>query len=343
MNKRVLTAVAAVALACAVFAGCGNSAAKKAKAERILYSKVKLSDFVELGDYKSLSVDTKSDDFKNAREEQQTEDIEQNELYVEKNGKVETGDIANIDYTGKKDGVAFEGGTAEGYDLKIGSGSFIDGFEDGLIGAVAGQTLDLDLTFPESYTNEELAGKAVVFTVKVNSVKTPDKPENYFKTLDFKTVDDYYADLDKRAAKQLLLKQLSDKSKIKDYPKDDYDTLLKTVEEQYDSRMQQQYGVSLETYLQYSGSTIETFRGQLATNILKPMMDEQLVAYALIDNEGIALTGEDADAQLKKLAKQYGSEVTEDKIKEYFGDYYFEALAADDIAAEYLYKNAKIK
>ena len=344
MNKKIFSAVICVILAACVFAGCGNDAAKKAKAMRVLYSKVKLSDYVELTDYDGLSVDTSSDDYKEKYDTLLSEDVDTNDFYADKgNEKIENGDKANIDYTGKKDGVAFDGGTAEGYDLKIGSGSFISGFEEGLVGAAAGQTLDLNLTFPESYSNEELAGKAVVFTVKVNSVKTPEKPEEYYKKLSFNSEKEYYADVNKRAAKQVLLEQLGKKAKVKDYPKDDYDTLLKAVEEQYGTQLQQQYGITLETYLQYTGSTIEDFRGTLATNVLKPMMDEQLAAYALLDKEGIPLTSEDADGQLDKLVKQYGSSISKDDIKSYFGDYYFEALAANEKAAEYLYENAKIK
>lgn len=344
MNKKIiLTAVSIVAAAC-VFAGCGNTAAKKAKSKRVLYSKVKLSDYVELKDYKGISVDSSSDDYKEKYEALLEEDVEANDFYADKgNERIENGDKANIDYTGKKDGVAFDGGTDEGYELKIGSGSFISGFEEGLVGATAGQTLDLNLTFPENYQSEELAGKAVVFTVKVNSVKTPEKPEQYYKKLGFDSEKDYYADVNKRAAKQVLLEKLGEKASVKDYPKEDYDTLLSAVEEQYETQMQQQYGVSLETYLQYTGSTLESFRGTLATNVLKPMMDEQLAAYALLDKEGIPLTSEDADEQLKKLIKQYGSSVSEDDVKKFFGDYYFEALAANEKAAEFLYENAKIK
>lgn len=343
MNKKIFTVIISVLFIASVFSGCGSSAAEKAKKTRILYSNVKLSDYVDLGEYKGLSVDTASDEYKEEYNACISEDIALNDFYFEKKDAIADGDIANIDYIGKKDGVAFDGGTAEGYDLEIGSNSFINGFEDGLIGAVAGETLDLNLKFPDDYGNEELNGKEVVFTVTVNSVRTPDTPENYFNKLDFKTVDDYYADISRRTAKVLLLNQLCENAEIGEYPKEDYDMLLEIVEEQFDSRIQTQYGINLETYLQYTNSTIETFRSQLAANVLKPMMDEQLAAYALIDGENIPLTAEDTKVQLEKLCRQYGDDVSEDEIKEYFGNYYFEALAANDKAADYLYENAKIK
>lgn len=343
MNKRFSAIVAVITLSALIFAGCGNSEAEKAKESRILYSKVQLEDYVELGEYKSITVDTGSDEYKSTYEELIYSDASDNEFFVDKGtAAIEDGDIANIDYIGKKDGVAFDGGTAQGYDLQIGSDSFIDGFEDGLIGASAGKALDLNLKFPEEYSNSELAGKEVVFTVIVNSVKTPEKPEVFFGKLDFKSVDAYYADTKARAVKQLLLKKFNEKIKVKEYPKEDYDMLLETVENQFDSRIQSQYGINLETYLQYTGGTTEEFRAQMASEVLKPMMDEQLGVYALLDSEGIALTSKDTEAQLNKLKEEY-DDVTEEELKKFYGDYYFEALAASEKAADYLYKNSKIK
>ena len=138
--------------------------------------KSSLSKYIDLGEYKGIEVDTSSDGFGVYYDNQISSDVANYDLYVRKTeGRVEDGDTANIDYVGKKDGVAFDGGTADGYDLVIGSGSFIDGFEDGLIGAEIGSTVDLNLEFPDDYQSEELAGKAVVFTVTVNYVKTDEE------------------------------------------------------------------------------------------------------------------------------------------------------------------------
>ena len=143
------------------FAGC------KQDKGRELYN-LNLEKYVELGDYMGVKVDTKSDDFKQIENSLISSDVANYDLYVvKKEGKVEKGETVNIDYEGKKDGVAFEGGTAKGYNLTIGSGQFIDGFEDGLIGKEVGTTVDLNLTFPENYGNEELNGADVVFTVKI--------------------------------------------------------------------------------------------------------------------------------------------------------------------------------
>ena len=137
----------------------------------------KALDYVKLGDYKGLEVTLASTDVTDEEVEQQVEtNLNNNDKSEElKEGTVENGDVANIDYEGKLNGKAFDGGTAEGYDLTIGSGSFIDGFEDGLIGKKIGDTVDLNLTFPEDYSSTDLAGKEVVFTVKINSVKRAPK------------------------------------------------------------------------------------------------------------------------------------------------------------------------
>ena len=196
---KLVTVILAICLIATAFAGCEK------KSKRLLYN-VNLEDYVTLGEYKNIPVDMSSDTLKGYIDDLAKSDIENSEAYAEvKNGKVKNGDIANIDYKGTKDGVAFEGGTAEGYDLEIGSNSFIEGFEDGLIGVAIGDTVDLDLTFPEGYQSEELAGKAVVFTVKVNSVKRPKEAKEAFSDLGFKSWAAYEKDLKERAAKQYLL------------------------------------------------------------------------------------------------------------------------------------------
>ena len=114
---------------------------------------------------------------------------------LDKGTAIENGDVVNIDYTGKLDGKKFDGGSAEGYDLTIGSGSFIDGFESGLIGKKVGEKTDLELTFPEDYSSEDLQGKDVVFTVKINSATRKEVPvldEDFVKnTTEFETVEEY--------------------------------------------------------------------------------------------------------------------------------------------------------
>ena len=203
--KKIICLLLGVMLTALTFAGCGKTA------ERQLYNE-KLSKYINLGEYKGIKVYTKSDEFKEFYNSVISSDVSSNDLYVKKTeGEVANGDTVNIDYTGKKDGVAFDGGTAEGYDLTIGSNSFIDGFETGLIGKKIGETVDLNLTFPENYDSSELAGKAVVFTVKINYVKTEEerKPEDYYSEIGFKTLKAYTDDVTERAVKTVSYTHLT--------------------------------------------------------------------------------------------------------------------------------------
>ncbi len=334
--KRIISAILAV-LTAAMLAGCGNNGA------RILYND-KLSKYIKLGDYRNIPVDTKSDTFKEFYDNIISSDIYNNDLYVRKTeGTVANGDTANIDYVGKKDGVAFDGGTASGYDLNIGSGSFIDGFEDGLIGKKIGDTVDLNLTFPENYQSTALAGKAVVFTVKINYVKTDEerKPEDYYKELGFDSLDDYTADVTERAAKDYLLDAVKSDSEIKDYPEKDTETIYNAYKNMVGTNVQGQYGIDLATYLSYNNQTEEDFKSSITDEQIKPLMEEQMVLYAVLDREKIGLTDKDIQYQIDETVKNYDG-VSEDKIKEFYGDYYFEYLAVNEKVLDFLYVNADI-
>ena len=204
--KKVFALTLSLTLICLVFAGCGKKDSKSGAAfDRLLY-KNGLDGYVTLGEYKGLTVDTAAEDYKEAYDSFAQSDAEEKQLYSQKTeGKVANGDVANIDYEGKKDGVAFDGGTAQGYDLTIGSGQFIPGFEDGLIGKEIGSTVDLNLTFPEGYQSAELAGQDVVFTVKINYVKSAMSPAESYAELGFESADAYKEDLNVRAAKKVLM------------------------------------------------------------------------------------------------------------------------------------------
>lgn len=327
----------AVLTAAVIFAGCGKGDA------RILYND-KLAKYINLGDYKNIPVDTKSDAFKEYYNNTVSSDVSINDLYVKKTeGTVASGDTVNIDYEGKKDGVAFDGGTAKGYDLTIGSKSFIDGFEDGLIDKKIGDTVDLNLTFPENYQSTDLAGKAVVFTVKINYVKTEEekKPENYYKELGFDSLEAYEADVTERAAKDYLLDKVLENSEIKDYPEKDTETIYNAYKNMADTNIQGQYGIDLATYLSYNNQTEEDFKSSITDEQIKPLMKEQMVLYAVLDKEKIGLTDKDIQYQINETVKSYNG-VSEDKIKDFYGDYYFEYLAVNEKVLDFLYVNADI-
>ena len=181
MKKKTLGFLAAVLSMC-MLAGCGakdtgdgTDAATGAGAESTALKDMDVDKYVTLGEYKGLEVSVDTVEVDEDEWDSLVNNVYYENITAENGGimdrAVETGDTVNIDYEGKKDGVAFDGGTAQGYDLTIGSGSFIAGFEDGLIGVMPGETVDLNLTFPENYGKSDLAGQAVVFTVTVNYIQ----------------------------------------------------------------------------------------------------------------------------------------------------------------------------
>ncbi len=344
--KKLISLGLLVCIIVMCFAGCGKKE-KEVSKNRILYN-VELSDYVDLGEYKGIKVDTSSDKFATYYDEVIDSDVNSNEFFTREetsSGKIEDGDVANIDYVGKKDGVAFEGGTADGYDLEIGSGTFIDGFEEGLIGVEIGKTVDLDLTFPENYGNEELAGADVVFTVKVNSAqkKVVQKPEEYYSKLEFETVEAYLEDVKNRAVENYLLDKIIESSKINKYPEKDIETLYTAFKKMIETTLSSQYGTDLPTYLDSMGQTEEEFKKTVIDEQIKIMMDSQMIMYGILDAEKIEIKESDINKQVKaELEKIGNSSVTEQAVKDYYGEYYFEDLAATEKAIEVITKSAKI-
>ncbi len=349
--KRILALIIAVLMLVTAFAGCGAKEETGEQTEGRVFFNLELSKYFTLGEYKNIPVDTSSDTFKGFYEDVIKADVENNKIVTKvTEGKVKKGDTANIDYVGKKDGVAFEGGTANGYDLEIGSGSFINGFEDGLIGVEIGDTVDLNLTFPKDYQSAELAGADVVFTVKVNYVKgegTPE-PKEFYADLGYKSIEEYEKDVTERAVKQYLLDAVKANSKIKNYPKTERNKLYKDYKTNAENSIKSNYGMSFADYLTQVGQTEEEFKNDAIKNQVEPMMDEMMMLYAINDAEKIELNDETINKQLEKMASEYDDKtITADYIKEYYtsnyGDYYVEYMTAYDNAVDILYKNAKIK
>ena len=343
MKKKILSLGLVTVLAFGLLAGCGKSEG------RVLYNDVDLSKIVELGEYKGLEVDTSSDEFKEILQDIVDSDIENNEFYTTETlteGKIQEGDIANIDYTGKKDGVAFDGGTAEGYDLEIGSDSFIDGFEDGLIGVAIGDTVDLNLTFPENYGKEELNGAAVVFTVKVNSAqrKIKQRAEEYYAKLSFKSVSEYNSDARKRATQNYLIDAVTANSKAKEYPKADIDIMYATTKNYMETVLSESYGMDFAAYLTQIDQTEEKFKNTVIEEQIKPSMDTQMVLYAILDKEGIEFTKDEVDKEVENTVKEINdSSVDAEKVKSLYGEFYFEQMVVTAKVKDFLYKNAKLK
>lgn len=334
--KKLVCIALVLTLAATFMAGCNS------QKNRILFNDVKLSKFVKLGEYKGLKVDKSSDEYQSYYEDAITADVENNGLYVKKTeGLVADGDTANIDYVGKKDGVAFDGGTAKGYDLTIGSGSFIDGFEDGLIGVEIGKTVDLNLTFPENYGNEELNGAAVVFTVTVNYVTTTTarEPSDYYAELGYESLEDYEKYVSETATKNFLLDTVLDNSEIKNHPEDDVDILYDSYKNMISTQLQSNYGIDYETYL----SSVGTTEDEIIKDQIHPMLETYMVLYAILDAENMKVEQKEVTQKLNQTVKEINnSQITADYLNEFYGEYYFESLAVNDKILDYLYDNAKI-
>lgn len=239
---------------------------------------------------------------------------------------VENGDIAVIDFEGFSDGVAFPGGKGEGYELEIGSGSFIPGFEDQLIGVAAGEEKEVNVTFPEEYHAADLAGKPAMFKVKVNEIKKKELPEldDDFasEVSEFDTLDEY-----KKNVREQLEKAAEEKAKdetedaaIDAAAKDcEIDIPAAMVDAQIDrmingmaQRLSYQ-GMSLDMYLQYTGSTIEAMRENFREQAEKQVR-VSLVLEAIIKAEGIEATEDEKNEKIEEMSKQYNMEL--DKLKE---------------------------
>lgn len=230
--------------------------------------------------------------------------------------KAKKGDIAVIDFEGFKDGVPFDGGKGENYSLELGSGSFVPGFEDQVIGMKAGDEKDLDITFPEDYT-PELAGAAVVFKVKVNEVKEKQAPElddEFAKDVsDFDTLDEFKKDLGEK------LKARRQEQADRDFENAVIDALIEKLQcevpeamvdyradkmmEDYSNRVQSQ-GIQFEQYLQFMGMTVEDMRAQAKTAADRAVRSD-LALEAVAAAEGIEITDADVDAEIARLADQY--------------------------------------
>lgn len=319
------------------------------KTSNVLFVNTDFDKVMTLAEYKGLELDTSSDDFKELFDNTVASDVKSNSLYMEKTeGTVLEGDIANIDFVGKKDGVAFDGGTGASYDLEIGSGSFIPGFESGLIGVKIGDTVDLNLTFPKDYGKEELNGQDVVFTVTVNSVQTTEgvEPKDIYKDLGYETLEKYESDVKERAIKNYFLEAVTANSEIKEYPEEDIKILQTQIKDALENNISTYYGMTLDAYITKMGTTLVEFESDLLNNQIKPLIEDIMPLYAILEKEGVKVTQKDMDAKLDEIVKEYedaGTSVDAATLKKSLGEYSIEGLVVEEKAYEIIKENAKIK
>ena len=300
---------------------------------------------VELGEYKGIQVEKAPIEVKDEEIEAQiTKEREANSRTVTVDDRaVAQGDIVTLDFEGFVDGVAFEGGKGENYDLTIGSNTFIPGFEDQLVGAEIGKELDVNVTFPEEYGAKELAGKAAVFKCTVHAIKAKELPEldDEFasEVSECETMDDYRAEVKtkikerkEREGKQKKEDQAVEQAVANaemDLPKPMIDLQTKQMADDFARRIAQQ-GLTVEQYFQFTGLSEEKMMEEMEPQAEKRIRT-RLVLEAIVKAENIEVTDERLDEELQKMADAYQMEV--EKLKEFMGENE-KAQMKEDIAVQ---------
>lgn len=287
---------------------------------------------VELGDYNAISV--KKVTYRTTQKEIEAEIKkvqEQNARIIPVEDRaVKEGDLTVIDFEGFTDGVAFDGGKGTDYSLEIGSGAFIPGFEDQLVGAEIGKEVEVNVTFPKDYHSEDLKGKKAMFKVTVKEIKEKQLPEindEFVKDVsEFDTLDDYKKDIKEKIAKsnEQRGRQETENNVIDEVlkiatveiPDCMIDTQLENIARDFDYRLSMQ-GLNLAKYLEMTGSNIDAFKEQFKEQAEK-QVKTSLVLEAVAKAENIKATEKDIEAEMKKVAESYNMEL--DKVKDLFKD-----------------------
>lgn len=322
----------------------------------VFYATVALKPEVSLGKYKGIKIDKVDVAVTDEEVDEQIEKERKNnarEINVE-DRPVKDGDKTVIDFEGFVDGVAFEGGKGENYPLTIGSGAFIPGFEEQLVGAEIGKELDVNVTFPEDYHAENLKGKAAVFKCTVKEIKEEELPEldDEFasEVSEYDTLAEYKENV-KKGLEEKKQSEAKDKKEeavieaiIADAKMDIPDPMVETQQQQmvdeFAQRLQMQ-GLSMEQYAQFTGVTREAMLEQVKPSALK-RIQSRLVLEAIVKAENIEATDADYEEELKSMAEAYQMEVA--KIKEMFGEEQEKEIKKDIAvrkAAEFVVENAK--
>ncbi len=347
MRKTVLTVMVCMAMA-AVLGGCGReqSDTSSASGDSELQRN---GDYVTLGDYTSISLSKKEIEEKT---EENINTVLENygKPQQKKTGKVKKGDTVNIYYVGRVGGKEFEGGSCtkkdypDGYDLEIGSGTFIDGFEDGLIGATPGQTLDVKVTFPDPYTNNaDLAGKKAVFTVTVNYIHgetvLPKLTDQFVKKnlTDYKTAKEYRQYIRDTAVEDMAWELVYNASKVNEYPQDRVDDMYDQLNQSITYYLQQN-NYTLSDYLASQNTTSEDFRSNLVSTA-QTDVGKQLVYGAIAEKEKLGVSQEEYEEELKSYLDMYQCK-DEEELNEHFQDY-FGTKARNIIEDDLLFRKVK--
>lgn len=352
LMKRNFMVTLAIAMAIGFLGGCGN----KDTGKLVYITDFKVKDYVELGEYEGMEVEV-------AAPEVSDDDMI---VYIKSafsdyaesvsDRSVEMGDTTNIDYEGKLDGVAFEGGTAKGAELVIGSGRFIPGFEEGVVGMKVGQTKDIHLAFPDPYvSNPDLSGKEVAFTVTVNDISAPKVTDELVKGLgltDCSTVEEYekyvydnlmaqaQADFEEQKMDEAVT-ALEESSSFKTPPEGMVNRLNENLTNTLTSYAQM-YGMDLKQYISYAyGSEAENYEEFLRKQA-ELTAQRYIMLAAVADREGISVTEEELETEFAEMAERYRYESVDAYKEEIDVDAYREFQLIQR-AREFLGENAVVK
>lgn len=345
--KKKLALIMTVVLATGLFGGCGSDEGKSV-------GEMKVEKYVTLGEYKGINVTLEEPTVSDAEVEEHMERIAFSNMTQEhgiKDRAVAVGDTVNIDYEGKKNDVAFAGGTATNQQLAIGSGQFIDGFEDGLVGVMPGETVDLNLTFPENYGNEELNGQAVVFTVTVNYIyptEYTDEMVAAWGDSDYATVAElkdwtynYLYDYEVNEYNYKLENEVLEAFMAQCIFNEVPDSLVNDYKTSMEENLQKEasmYGMDADTLCYYYyQKDLASFVNEYAPEAAKQIVALQAVANA----EGLAMTDEELEAELLEFATSNGYATVDEFIGDNTREEYKEYYMFEDVL-EFLVSNAVV-
>ena len=289
-----------------------------------------LSEYITLGEYKGVRYEVADVQVSQDEIQEYINNVlaDAGETQDVKEGTVEADDVVNIDYTGKLNGVEFDGGSAEGYELDLANSNFIEGFAEGIVGHRIGETFDLPLKFPDNYGNADLAGQNTVFTITVNSVKEsvlPEYNDDFVKAnTDYDNTEDYEASIKEEleAEKKYeaaederldVFNQILDASEVIKYPEKEYNAKYNSIVDTYKNYADDN-DIDLEEYLQEQmGWSLDEFTNQ-AEAVAKDQIKQELVLYAIAAAEDISITDKEYSQYLEKLLNDAG--YTPEQFKE---------------------------
>lgn len=353
MKSRRISAILVVAMMLSLFTGCGDKEGGVIEKMAKEYTK-----YVTLGTYKGVEytpthTEITDDDIQYDIDNLIAQNTTENQITT---GTATDGDTVNIDYVGYIDDEEFDGGNTQGAgtNLELGSGTYIDGFEDQVIGHSPGDAFDIEVTFPDDYGSEELAGKDAVFKTTLNYIVESVAPE-YDDALvasvtDYSTTEEYEealrtqyeesaAESDLSTDKNTVFQTVIDSCTVSEYPQEEVEERIQMVIDNIEEQAEAN-GTDINTYLSQYGYDMDTFKDNVKDSV-ETYIREKMIVVAIADAEGITVTKDEADAKVDELLEMSGLSDKETLNKQYGfkdDDYYYEVLYTKIV--DFIYENA---